>query len=423
MNADPLPYLTNDIEPIAASFRSRPEDFRVDELLAFEPDGEGEHLMVRFEKTGLSTRAALRGIDKRLKLGRGAYGTAGQKDARAITTQHVTIEGARADEVARLDVPGLRVLGTVPHGRKLRTGQLAGNRFEIRLRGVPPFRVDDLHTAAERLRQRGVPNYFGQQRFGNRGDTALLGRQLLKGEFAEAVRTIAGRPSDRDHGRVKEARILFEARSWRDAARTWPHGYEDAARLCMSMARFSGRTQQALFSMEREDLRFYVSAYQAHLFNAVLAERMPAIDRLLAGDWAVRHEEPGMFPVEDVEREQPRATAFEISPTAPLFGAKVGLSAAEAGAVETRVLAAADIAPEDFGNQRGSLKSSGSRRALRVRVADLALEEGSDGEGAFTAARFMLPSGSYATSLLRELLKNEGSPPPPPVAPSAPSTP
>ena len=415
MHTAPLPYLTDDVEPIAASFRSRPEDFRVDEVLAFEPDGHGDHLLVHLEKTGLSTRAAVRGIDKRLKLGRGAYGTAGQKDARAVTTQHVTIEGARPDDVARLDVPGVRVLGAVPHGRKLRTGQLAGNRFEIRLRGVPPFRVDDLQTAAARLRERGVPNYFGPQRFGNRGDTALLGRQLLKGEFADAVRTIAGRPSERDHGRVKEARILFEARSWRDAARTWPHGYEDAARLCMSMARFSGRAQQALFSMDREDLRFYVSAYQAHLFNAIAAERMPAIDRLLTGDWAARHTEPGMFAVEDVEREQPRAAAFEISPTAPLFGAKVGLSDGQAGEIEARVLAAADIAPEDFANQRGSLKSSGSRRPLRVRVADLALEEGADGDGSFVAARFTLPSGSYATSLLRELLKNEGSPAPPPA--------
>src|SRR5690606_41143333 len=121
---------------------------------------------------------------------------------------------------------------------------------------------------------------FGPQRFGRRGDTAAVGRALVRARWDDAVALIAGRPMAADTGEVRLARERFDAGDYDGAAPLWPPAYRHVARLCRAMARSRGDARRALHAIERRMLRFHVSAYQSWLFNEVLPRRVDELDRV-----------------------------------------------------------------------------------------------------------------------------------------------
>ncbi|MEZ5558392.1 MAG: tRNA pseudouridine(13) synthase TruD [Pseudomonadales bacterium] len=150
----------------SARCKVRPEDFRVDEQLGFEPDGAGEHLLLRLCKTALTTREVVDVLCRQLGVAPVAVGYAGLKDKLAVARQwfsvHTALDAATAS--ARLqDVAGLQLEECTRNGRKLRRGQIAGNAFEIVLRDV---RGEGWQARLALIAGNGAPNYFGPQRFG-----------------------------------------------------------------------------------------------------------------------------------------------------------------------------------------------------------------------------------------------------------------
>jgi len=143
--------------------------------------------------------------------------------------------------------------------------------------------------------------------------------------------------------------------------------------------------------------RFLIGSVQSFLFNEYLAERLRRglYDRLLRGDVAKKHATGGEFLVEDPQRENPRAIRLEISATGPLFGKKYFEAQDEARALEDTILARYDLTREDFSARRGA------RRPIRVPISEWRVEPAEDGVWLV----FFLPKGSYATSLLREVMK------------------
>lgn len=168
--------------PIAARMRREPADFRVEEILGFEPSGSGEHAFLDIEKTGANTEWVARQLARELGLAPVAVGFAGLKDRHAVTRQSFTVHlGTRADpDWHAVAIPGVRVLAATRHARKLKRGAHRGNRFVIRLRDArgDHARVADVLDA---IRAHGVPNYFGEQRFGRDADNLVLARQLFAG--------------------------------------------------------------------------------------------------------------------------------------------------------------------------------------------------------------------------------------------------
>lgn len=403
--AEPWPYLTAEVPAVPGTLKARYEDFVVEEVPLYEPEGHGDHVHFTIEKAGLTTHKAVADIARALGVRPRDIGLAGLKDARAVTRQTLSIEHVDPDRIAALDLPRIRVLAVARHPRKLRIGHLSANRFVIRLRDVDFARVSDVHHVLEVLASRGVPNYFGAQRFGVRGDTAEIGRRLVDGDFDGAVSLIAGAPGPHDTGSVLEARRAFEAGDYAAAATLWPRAYAAHARLSRAMAREKGNARRALRAFDRRMLRLFVNAYQSWLFNEVLARRIDGLDRILDGDLAVKHDTGGVFRVEDAAAEQPRADAFEISPTGPLPGPEMRRAEGMPGEIEETVLREADRRLEDFPST-GPFRVSGGRRALRFPLRDVSVEPGHDEAGDYLEFRFTLPPGCYATAVLREVCKD-----------------
>lgn len=169
-----------------AAFKVKPEDFRVEEVLPFEPCGEGEHLYLWIEKVGQNTQWVSRNLARAVGIAPSSVGYAGLKDRQGITRQWFSLQLPGKDRADDLDGSscgeGVSVLKTVRHNRKLRRGALSGNCFEIRLQNVAgnPAEIDNRLLG---ISLNGVPNYFGMQRFGFDGGNldkclALFARKL-----------------------------------------------------------------------------------------------------------------------------------------------------------------------------------------------------------------------------------------------------
>jgi len=396
--------LTRDIPGIPAAFKRRYEDFRVDEIPAYEPSGAGDHCVFTIEKTGLATMRAVHDIARALGRPARDFGLAGLKDARGVTTQTLSIEHVDPERVRQLEIPRLRVLSVARHGNKIRIGHLRGNRFRIKLRDVAAERVTDVRAVCDVLVKRGTPNYFGQQRFGHRGDSWEIGRAILQNDPKTVIDLMLGRPGPHDTGDVLKARQLYETGDYAAAARAWPYGLRDCVRACRTMAKSGGKHRKAFFTLDTRLKKLFVSAYQSYLFNKVLAARIDEIDQVRPGDLAYKHDNGSVFRVEDAPAELSRATAFEISPTGPIFGCKMTQAQGPVGELERSVLDAGPVGLSDFAAVRG-MKCHGARRPLRFRLMDLEIDTGVDEHGYYVELGFRLDAGCYATMLLREISK------------------
>jgi tRNA pseudouridine13 synthase len=336
------PYLTSGLPGIAGRIRSEPEDFRVNERPLYLPCGEGEHLYIQVTKRLLSTSELVRRISSAVGVKMQGIGTAGLKDARAVTTQLLSLHGVSEDRLSRLK-PDEQILEVVVLGRhrnRLRPGHHAGNAFRLIVRDVNEAAKEVVPLILQELSIRGVPNYFGPQRQGRKGANYQVGAALLTD------------------------------RAQRD-------------------------------QMSRAKRIWYLNTFQSHLFNQILGRRVDRIDRVLEGDWAMKMDNGACFHVEDAFKEQPRADRFEISPTGILFGSRVSWATGEPGEIEKAVVLEQGSTPEGLVVAAKACGFRGERRSLRVPLTDL---DWTLGGSALTLA-FSLPPGAYATSVLRELMK------------------
>ena len=338
------PLLTSDLPGIGGKIKTNPEDFEVEEIPAYEPSGQGEFLYLWIEKRDMGAEYFQRQIAKRLDIPVGEIGTAGLKDRRAVTRQWVSIPGDVEARLPALEGEGIKVLRVSRHSNKLRSGHLHGNRFRILLREVMaplPDGRGSYESLIERIRQHGLPNYYGPQRFGRDSETLHLGLAMLRGE--------------------KNVRNPFLK-------------------------------------------KLALSAAQSALFNHILAQRFRdgLLRRVLPGDVMCKIPFGGMFVAADVEAEQERFDAREIVTASPIFGRKTFAAKDEAAQREQAALSAFGLTESSF-NGFGKLLQ-GTRRHDLVYLADLAADVEADG----LRLSFTLPAGSYATVLLREIMKGDG---------------
>ena len=268
--------------PLAAGapilFRGADDGFEVDEIPSYLPSGSGEHLYLHIEKRGLSTPQVVKRLFNNFQIKEREVGVAGNKDARGITRQWLSVP-ARLLEPRLAEVEeklGVTLLESGRHGNKLRMGHNRGNRFVCRLDDVDDDSHVAISTRLERLTADGLPNAFGTQRFGH------------------------------------DDRTLRDAERW--------------------------LTRQRRAITKRE--QFWVSAVQSAIFNTWLDARLKAglWNRALDGDVLEKRENGAGFLCDDVADGDPRAQAGDVSATGPLPGAAMRCAVRDALTFESRSL-------------------------------------------------------------------------------------
>ena len=400
-----LPYLTSDSPGIGGRIKVRPEDFRVDELPLYRAGGAGTHVYIHIRKLGIPTPAAVERIARHMNVRPMDVGFAGLKDAQALATQWLSLEHADADRLAAYGDSQMKVIAVTRHTNKLRPGHLAGNRFAIRIRDVTADALPAAQAVLDVLTRRGVPNYFGKQRFGMRGDTDALGAALVRDDLTEFVGLYLGRPLPEDAPDCRAAREAFDAGDLTEALRRWPRPFTNERKALSAFMR-KGRPGPAVAAIDKRMKRLFVSACQSRIFNRVLAARIESVDCVLAGDLAQKADSGGVFLVENVDVEQPRAAAGEISPTGPIPGQRARLAEGRPGQIEREAIAASSLSLDDL-DRVGQLKLKGARRPLRYMPGEPAASAGQDENGSFIELQFTAPSGCYATVAAREIMKTE----------------
>ena len=339
-----LPYMTEAIPGVGGQLKSVPEDFVVEEVPVFQPCGMGDHLYLWIEKRDVAAEQLVKHFAQTLSISRQDVGIAGMKDRRAVTHQYVSLPAHCADNLSSLETELIRILRVERHRHKLRTGQLRGNRFSILLRNVLPNSADSATRIRDLLVRRGLPNFFGDQRFGQCQGTLDLGLDLL-----------TARRSDRE---LPKPRRKFLK-------------------------------------------RLSLSAVQSWLFNQSLTNRIRdgLIQQVWVGDVMQKIESGGCFLAENREEEQKRFATRETTVTGPIFGHKMLQPQGMPGQREVNLLEQNNLDADVF--LRFKKLTRGARRAYLLFIEKLDILPETDG----LRFEFTLPKGSYATVLMREFMK------------------
>ncbi|HEY5673931.1 MAG TPA: tRNA pseudouridine(13) synthase TruD [Malonomonas sp.] len=393
-------YLTADLPGTGGSYKEQPDDFQVEELPLYPCAGNGEHLYLWIEKSGISTRELISQLCKGLRIQERELGYAGLKDARARTRQMISVPESCAKRLASLKLQHATILKTDRHSNKLRLGHLAGNRFSIRLHNVTKEALPRAEAILQVLQQRGVPNRFGEQRYGILGNSAQLGMSLLQGRYEDFCRELLGDPEQIRNQEWRAAAAAYRAGELQQALSHLPKRMRDEQQLLRTLLEGKGY-RSACFSLPRKLLRLFLSASQSELFDRLLELRLPNLDQLIDGDIAVKHVNGACFRVATAATEQPRVDTFEISASAPLFGPKALLADGLPGQWEQQLLDQNGLSLDSWKLGEG-LTMPGERRPLRVQLLGPAVS--SDAPDSLLLS-FSLPKGSYATSVLHEIIK------------------
>ena len=321
--------------------RSNMADFKVFEQLPFTPCSEGEHLLIHIRKTGENTLDIARALAKYFNVKDKFVSYAGLKDRFAITEQWfgVHLPGIKEYDLSDMKIRGVKVLSYARHNKKLRIGALSGNKFELTLREVTD--VEALQQAWVKIIANGVPNYFGEQRFGIDG-----------GNIDRAIKVFAGKMKVKD----------------------------------------------------KKKRGFYLSAARSYLFNDIVSKRIDHdyFNTLSVGDICMLSGTQSVFLAKDVDQVMlNRLIDKDIDITAPMWGAGELTTQGQTLHFEQKI--AANHAEISNGLPKFGLKQERRRIRLNLLSPSLTVNEGVDNKKTVILT-FFLPSGCYATTILRELI-------------------
>ncbi|MDU0460070.1 MAG: tRNA pseudouridine(13) synthase TruD [Geobacteraceae bacterium] len=395
------PYLTADLPGCGGTIKETPDDFWVEEIPSYLPCGSGEHCYLTIEKRGVTTLEAIRRIAQSLKVPEREVGYAGMKDAVGVTRQTISIQRVSPEKACDLDLDGVKVVSAALHTNKLKLGHLKGNLFRIAVRGVSADVARSVPDILALLVRRGVPNYFGFQRYGAQGNSHLIGAALLRRDWQAAADRLIGEPDAVRDEQWRSAIVAYQQGNLALALQLFPRHCRSERDLLQRLLNRPGTFEKAFAAIHPRLKKLYLSAYQSFLFDQVVARRIDHIDELMDGDLACKHVNGACFLVENAAVELERVRSFEISASGPILGCRMKQPENEPLRMELSILENERICSEDF-NLPGGLRMEGERRPLRVPLSEPSWQL----EGDCLRLEFSLPRGSYATSVLREITKS-----------------
>lgn len=430
---------------VGGSIRRAVEDFIVEEVLidgskatlsqAVTPvkpalgasAAQQRFLLCVMVKRNWDTFLAIKNVAKELGVDQARVQIAGIKDAKAITAQHVTFEDVTAEEAASVvykDV-ALRPIGYFRE--PLSAFYLLGNNFNINIRGIsqPQLTVEQqvAQTIQEIEANGGIPNFYGHQRFGTtRPITHMVGKAIVQGNIEEAAMLFLAKHSPNEHPVSAQARKeLQESRNFKWALENFPTQLRFEKIMLSHLVEAPDDFVGAFRRLPIKLRMLFVQAYQSILFNQFLSERIKhgfALNKAEAGDYVVNVERSGLPMIRtgklvdetklyEVNRQ---IQAGKMRVAFPLVGFSQRLSLGEIGEMQHRILDAEGIILRNFRiNALPEINSRGELRAIATPVQNFnakSIEPDSQMPSTLkTRLEFMLYRGSYATVLLREVMK------------------
>ncbi len=346
---------------IHAHFAKNSKDFVVREIPLYEWSGEGEHLILQIRKRDMTTWQMLKVLSQVTGLKERDFGYAGLKDKDGMTIQFISMPKIKEATLENFHHDKIKIIDRAIHKNKLKIGHLKGNHFFIRLKKVNPTDAKKLKEAVKSIKKLGFPNYFGYQRFGKDGDNFEYAKKVLSGEIKE---------------RNKKMKKFFISAYQSHLFNLWLSKRVEISKLFDG---FDVEELNRLFNFPKETIKQLKA--QPHFF------------KLLPGELMHHYPHGRVFIAEDLEAEATRFFQKDITPTGLLTGKKATLATGIAANYE-----------KDFSKEAEAFASqmNGTRRFAWIWAEELEMiykEEEWQVE-----LNFALPKGSYATVLLEELL-------------------
>jgi tRNA pseudouridine13 synthase len=428
---------------IGGVIRQSVDDFVVEEVLVDGSKAEIEkavesrvlgashfkqrYLLCVLVKRNWDTFIAIRNIAKQLGISQKQIHIAGIKDAKAVTAQHITIEHASMEDTSKVNVKDIEIRPVGYVRDKLSPYYLLGNNFTIKIKAInySESAIEKRITETARVLETfgGMPNYFGHQRFGTtRPITHAVGKAIVEGDFEKAAMLFLAKSSVHEHPSSRQARReLQSTHDFKQALQNFPKQLRYERFMLRHLVE---RPEDFVGAFRRLPIKLqalFVQAYQSYLFNRFLSERIKngfSLNKAEVGDYVVSVERSGLPMVntakivsaETVAEANELIKAGRMRVALPLIGLKQRVSQGAMGQIERQILEEEDIETESFRvNAIPKISRRGGLRAVAAPIKGFKLNgisacAGNHGECEADLS-FMLLRGSYATVLLREIMK------------------
>lgn len=431
---------------VGGIIRQRPEGFIVEEILVDGSKAEvrqskkrlkskalgssskkNRYLLCVLVKRNWDTFLAVKAVAQKLGMNSNSIQIAGIKDARAVTAQHVTIENVSAEELQKVYVKDLKVRPIGYFHSNISSYFLLGNNFHIAISAINHSKSTIEKRIAKTIEELkatgGAPNFFGHQRFGTtRPITHLVGKAVIQGNFRKAAMIFLAKPSPHEHPESREARRQLQTtQDFKQALKNFPRKLYYERLMLKHLTEKPNGFVEAFKKLPTKLRKLFPQAYQAYLFNKFLSRRIRTglpRDRAEVGDHVVNVEASGL-PMFKMHRTVSTGKIAEINRairngrmylTIPLVGFKQRLSQGLQGEIERQILEEEEVSPGSFKIEampeislRGGLRSA--MTPIKDFLLDEVLEDSANSSKRQAKVTFTLYRGSYATILLRELMK------------------
>ncbi|MGQ9640773.1 MAG: tRNA pseudouridine(13) synthase TruD [Candidatus Bathycorpusculaceae bacterium] len=428
---------------IGGVIRKFVEDFVVEEALVdgvmakieqqhaesqvLKPSLNERYLLCVLVKRNWDTFEALRAVAKQLNMHLRQIHIAGIKDAKAVTLQHITMEGASPEGVKRVNVRDIEIRPVGFFRHKLSSYYLLGNNFNITIRALRQSKYTIRKRITETMRELkelgGVPNFFGHQRFGTtRPITHLVGKALVKENLEKAIMLFLAKPSLTENPESRQARKqLWKSQDFQKALKNFPKQLRYERLMLRLLAKKPYDFVGAFRTLPIKLRMLFPQAYQAYLFNKFLSKRIAnglPLNRVEVGDYVVSVQRSGL-PLLVMYKVVKTETLAEINEALkagrmrlalPLIGFKQKPSQGVQGEIEKEILEEEGITSENFKILfMLEISSRGELRTALAPISNFKINEISDDQANprknNVKLSFTLHRGSYATILLREFMK------------------
>jgi tRNA pseudouridine13 synthase len=390
-------------------------------------DAHMRYLLCILIKRNWDMFLALKAIAEKLGINLKRIHIAGIKDTKAITAQYITVEGISAEEIQKVKIKDIKIRPIGFFRGKLSSYYLLGNNFRITVRSISHTKSETkkrLERTIEQLKAMGgIPNFFGHQRFGTiRPITHIIGKAIVKRKFKKAAMLFLAKPSPNEHPESKQHREkLYKTQDFKQALKDFPKKLRYERLMLMHLAEKPNDFVGAFKRLPLKLQMLFPQAYQAYLFNKFLSGRIKMgipLNKAEVGDYVVNVETSGL-PMMPMHRTISSQNLNEINEAIksgrmriaiPLVGFRQHPSKGVQGEIEKQILNEEGISPEDFRiKEVPEISIKGGLRTVIAPLNNFNVNQISNDDVIRSKLKvelsFMLHRGSYATILLRELMK------------------